>query len=61
MQSLQTIAEQCLPATWDNEQNIINVHENPVNSSCTADFSLDQFFKCQFCEESFKGRQTTLF
>ncbi|KAK9693553.1 Zinc finger, C2H2 type [Popillia japonica] len=53
MQSLRTIAEQCLPETWDNEQNLINAHENSENNSCPQ-FTLDQLYKCQFCEESFK-------
>lgn len=55
MQSLRTIAEQCLPETWDNEQNLINAHENSENNSCPQ-FTLDQLYKCQFCEESFKGK-----
>ncbi|KAI4459421.1 zinc finger protein [Holotrichia oblita] len=53
MQSLRTIAEQCLPETWENEQNLINAHENSENNSC-PEFTLDQLYKCQFCEESFK-------
>lgn len=44
MQSLQTIAEQCLPETWENDTGMINTEE----SAC-----MDQFLKCQFCEASF--------
>lgn len=49
MQSLQTIAEQCLPATWEAE-----------NAQCTSEeacdgFDLGQIYKCQFCDEMFKG------
>lgn len=60
MQSLRTIAEQCLPETWENEQNLINTHDSSENNSC-PEYTLDALYKCQFCEESFKGRCITLF
>lgn len=54
MQSLQTIAEQYLPAAWESDQsNVNNLH---CNSEETCDgFDIAQIFKCQFCEETFKG------
>lgn len=53
MQSLQTIAEQCLPATWDSEQNIIQL-QNTSEEACDG-FSLTHLCRCQFCEQVFKG------
>uniref|UniRef100_A0A6P7G3Y1 Zinc finger protein 260-like n=1 Tax=Diabrotica virgifera virgifera TaxID=50390 RepID=A0A6P7G3Y1_DIAVI len=50
MQSLQTIAEQCLPESWESDGNIV-----PCNSDeATDNFSLDALYKCQFCENIFK-------
>ncbi|KAL1506098.1 hypothetical protein ABEB36_005526 [Hypothenemus hampei] len=51
MQSLQTIAEQYLPESWDNENQIC-----PINTEDTTNnFNLiDNIYKCQFCGESFK-------
>lgn len=55
MQSLRTIAEQCLPETWENDHNLISTHDSE-NNSC-PEFGLE-LYKCQFCEEAFKGKQT---
>lgn len=55
MQSLQTIAEQCLPETWDSEANIINTHSSSEDTTCHS-LTLQPMLKCQFCEESFTGR-----
>ncbi|XP_060526466.1 zinc finger protein OZF-like [Cylas formicarius] len=51
MQSLQTIAEQCLPASWENDNQIC-----PINADETSNnFNLvDNLYKCQFCEDIFK-------
>ncbi|KAJ8954977.1 hypothetical protein NQ318_000408 [Aromia moschata] len=50
MQSLQTIAEQCLPESWESDGQIV-----PCNSQeATDSFNLDSVFKCQFCGEMFK-------
>lgn len=51
MESLQTIAEQCLPDTWEVESQLQN---NSSQQNCDiVDSSV--LFKCQFCEEIFKG------
>lgn len=52
MQSLQTIAEQYLPESWENDNQIC-----PINAEETSNsFSLiENIYKCQFCGESFKG------
>lgn len=47
MQSLQTIAEQCLPETWENMMSTVRGTEE---NSC------NQFIRCQFCEESLMGK-----
>ncbi|CAH1112096.1 unnamed protein product [Psylliodes chrysocephalus] len=50
MQSLQTIAEQCLPDSWESDANIV-----PCNSNeATDNFNLGPIYKCQFCENIFK-------
>ena len=52
MQSLQTIAEQCLPESWDTDNQIcpINTDEPSTNFNL-----VDNWNKCQFCGEVFKG------
>lgn len=54
MQSLQTIAEQCLPETWENDSPLINTVTSSEENTCNS-LSLDQFVKCQFCQLSFIG------
>ncbi|XP_074034022.1 uncharacterized protein isoform X2 [Leptinotarsa decemlineata] len=49
MQSLQTIAEQCLPESWESDGNIV-----PCNSDETSDNFLGPIYKCEFCENIFK-------
>ncbi|CAG9772963.1 unnamed protein product [Ceutorhynchus assimilis] len=52
MQSLQTIAEQYLPESWENDNQIL-----PINTeeSSSNNFNLiESIYKCQFCGESFK-------
>lgn len=52
MQSLQTIAEQCLPESWESDGQIV-----PCNSQEASDnFNLGPLYKCQFCENMFKGK-----
>lgn len=53
MQSLQTIAEQYLPESWENDNQIC-----PINAEDTSNnFNLiDNIYKCQFCGDSFKGK-----
>lgn len=54
MESLQTIAEQCLPETWDAEDQLV-VNDN--SQAACADINLQQLFKCHLCGEAFKGRK----
>ncbi|KAH1012985.1 hypothetical protein HUJ05_012044 [Dendroctonus ponderosae] len=51
MQSLQTIAEQYLPESWENDNQIC-----PINAEDTSNnFNLiENIYKCQFCGDSFK-------
>lgn len=59
MQSLQTIAEQCLPPAWDTAQNHVLVNPNDTSSdNACAEFILDPFLKCQFCDEMFRDEWT---
>lgn len=52
MQNLQTIAEQYLPESWENEVNPVN-GDNSTNSN---NFNLiETLVKCQFCGDLFKG------
>lgn len=53
MESLQTIAEQCLPETWESETQLIN--DNGSQEPC-ANLTINFMYKCQFCEEIFKGK-----
>nr|CAH7728743.1 unnamed protein product [Callosobruchus chinensis] len=49
MQSLQTIAEQCLPETWENGVGL------PTNSQEALDnFNMASLFKCHYCDDMFK-------
>lgn len=50
MQSLQTIAEQCLPDSWENDGTFLSCREAADN------FSLEPVYKCQFCETMLKGK-----
>ncbi|XP_030756410.1 zinc finger protein 2 homolog [Sitophilus oryzae] len=51
MQSLQTIAEQCLPESWENENQSCQIG----NQETANNFDLvDDLFKCQFCENIYK-------
>lgn len=52
MESLQTIAEQCLPETWESEAQL--VADNISQDSC-GNLAINSLYKCQFCEEIFKG------
>lgn len=58
MQSLQTIAEQCLPPSWENDVNLVNVN-NGSEETCDSFNFAQQLHKCQFCGEMFKGRSRT--
>lgn len=49
MQSLQTIAEQCLPDSWENDGAFLSCRE------ATDNFNLEPVYKCQFCETMLKG------
>lgn len=49
MQSLQTIAEQCLPDSWENDSQLLPYKE------ATDNFNLEPLYKCQFCEDILKG------
>lgn len=49
MQSLQTIAEQCLPDSWENDGSFLSCRE------ATDNFNLEPVYKCQFCETMLKG------
>ncbi|CAH1154764.1 unnamed protein product [Phaedon cochleariae] len=50
MQSLQTIAEQCLPESWESDGNIM-----PCGSEEASDnFNLGTIYRCQFCQNIFK-------
>lgn len=53
MESLQTIAEQCLSETWESEAQL--VADNVSQESC-GNLTINTIYKCQFCEEIFKGR-----
>lgn len=50
MQSLQTIAEQCLPDSWENDGAFLSCREASDN------FTLEPVYKCQFCEAMLKGK-----
>nr|CAI5868705.1 unnamed protein product [Callosobruchus analis] len=53
MQSLQTIAEQCLPETWENGVGL------PTNSQEALDnFNIASLFKCHYCDDMFKDEWT---
>lgn len=54
MQSLQTIAEQCLPPSWENDVHLVNVNSGS-EETCDS-FNFPQLHKCQFCGEMFKGK-----
>lgn len=49
MESLQTIAEQCLPETWETDTEFI------ADNSQGTYLDLDSLHKCQFCGENFRG------
>lgn len=49
MQSLQTIAEQCLPDSWENDGGFLSCKDT------TDNFNLEPVYKCQFCETMLKG------
>uniref|UniRef100_A0A1Y1JRV8 C2H2-type domain-containing protein n=2 Tax=Photinus pyralis TaxID=7054 RepID=A0A1Y1JRV8_PHOPY len=51
MQSLQTIAEQCLPEAWEND-NLIATHSSSEETTCHS-LNLEPYLKCQFCELSY--------
>jgi hypothetical protein len=55
MQSLQTIAEQCLPETWETDTQIMSCHSNSQETNCST-FDLTNLYRCQFCEDIFKGK-----
>ncbi|KAF7285828.1 uncharacterized protein LOC143195163 [Rhynchophorus ferrugineus] len=50
MQSLQTIAEQCLPESWENDNQSCQL--NPPQAQNNFDL-VDNLYKCQFCENIF--------
>lgn len=52
MESLQTIAEQCLPETWESEAQLVT--DNVSQNSC-GNLTINSLYKCQFCEEIFEG------
>lgn len=52
MESLQTIAEQCLPEAWGSEDHLVVTDSS--QETC-VDIDLQQLYKCQFCDEIFKG------
>lgn len=52
MESLQTIAEQCLPEAWDAEDQLV---VNDSSQETCVNINLQQLYKCQFCNEIFKG------
>lgn len=56
MQSLQTIAEQCLPETWetDDATQIISCQSNSQETN--QGFNFTNSYRCQFCEDIFKGK-----
>jgi KRAB domain-containing zinc finger protein len=57
MQSLQTIAEQCLPETWETDTQIMSCHSNSQETNCST-FDLTNLYRCQFCEDIFKDEWT---
>lgn len=57
MESLQTIAEQCLPEAWGSEDHLVVTDSS--QETC-VDIDLQQLYKCQFCEEIFKGTYVSL-
>lgn len=54
MQSLQTIAEQCLPETWETDTPMMSCHSNSEETNCST-LNLTGLYRCQFCEDIFKG------
>lgn len=52
MQSLQTIAEQYLPESWENDNQICPINTEETSNSFNL---IENIYKCQFCGESFKG------
>lgn len=51
VQSLQIIAEQCLPESWDGDQ-IASCSNSMSTAQNTFHFDL---YKCDYCGDSFKG------
>ncbi|XP_050293784.1 zinc finger protein 260-like [Anthonomus grandis grandis] len=51
MQSLQTIAEQYLPESWESDNQICPLKGDESSNNFNL---IDNIYKCQFCGESFK-------
>ncbi|XP_066252713.1 gastrula zinc finger protein XlCGF26.1-like [Euwallacea similis] len=51
MQSLQTIAEQCLPESWEADNQVCPLNTENMSNSFNVP---ENYCKCQFCGESFK-------
>ncbi|XP_063912202.1 zinc finger protein OZF-like [Zophobas morio] len=53
MESLQTIAEQCLPETWETDTQIMSCQSTSQETTNCSTFDLN-LYRCQFCEDIFK-------
>ncbi|KAL3276980.1 hypothetical protein HHI36_012342 [Cryptolaemus montrouzieri] len=52
MHSLQTIAEQYLPETWDTDTQLMSCPSNSQEAFNTT-FNLNNTYKCQYCDDLF--------
>lgn len=59
MESLQTIAEQCLPDAWDADDDQLVVNDS--SQETCVNISLQQLYTCQFCKQMFKGNTRCFF
>lgn len=55
MHSLQTIAEQYLPETWDTDAQLMPC-PNTSEQAFTSSLNLNNTFKCQYCQDLFESK-----